>query len=127
MTNDSDPSRFYWERVARPASALPPAAPACVSAKRWNQLGRFVERAFTHRGDWRPGLRLTIRHIVREMRLQGASDAEVRDALRRAVLDHPACGQHDRELLTTGQRYSVQLLAVVQSCIDPLDASGPRS
>lgn len=114
----SDPSRFYPERVARdPRGMRPGAGPASVSPRRWAQLGRFVERAFIHRGDWRPGLREAVHHVVVEMWLHGASDHEVREALRSAVVDHPACGRYDHTMLTTSVRYSDQLVAFVQGCV----------
>ena len=118
MSSASDPGRFYPERAVRPSrEMLPGVPPASVSRRRWNQLGRFVERAFAHRGDWRPGLRLAVHHVVIEMWLYGAPDNVVLEVLRSAVVDHPACGRYDHTLITTGVRYSEQLIEFVQGCV----------
>ena len=118
MSSMGDPSRFYTERAERnPRGMLPGAGPASVSRRRWNQLARFVERAFAHRGDWKPGLRLAVHHVVIEMWLHGDSDDDVRTALTSAIVDHPACGRYDHTLITTGKRYSDQLTAFVHGCV----------
>lgn len=127
MSRMHDPQRFYPTPVARdPRGMRPGPGPASVSPRRWNQLARFIERAFVHRGDWRPGVRAAVQHVVVEMWRNGASDHDVLAALRSAVVDHPAGGRYDQTLITRGVRYSEQRVAFVQGCLARPQNSDPE-
>lgn len=85
-----------------------------LSAHTRGRLVWQIEGAFLGTGQWRVRFREAVRTADVEMRRAGATTDEIRDALAKAVREHPARGQLDRPGLTSGQPHSEWLIGLMK-------------
>ena len=91
------------ERPMRPGRALPMRL---LAASTRATLGRHVERALRRHYGAASNLRQAVRRAVLEMVTRGASDEAIRTLLKLSVEDHPERHRLDRVSIVTGKTAS---------------------
>lgn len=86
------------------------------------RLDRHIEWAMLRRTDWQDHLRVTVRVATAEMRLAGLTNAEVVEAIRAAVENHPTRSTYDAESLLTRELRSTQLTTLMLRWVNGLRA-----
>ena len=113
------PPRAYpiWTKVEVGKRRLPPL-PTAVSRPLWARLSRQIASCLRQRIGSAMTLRSVVRAVNAEMLLAGATRAEVEEAMRVAVAEHPELSSLDRMNVLTRQLASEALIERILGWID---------